>query len=46
MIAKLLPEVLPIERIVDRIHSIPKPKLLETSVSRDVLMKIHFFLTK
>lgn len=46
MVAKLPPDVSPIERIIDRIHCIPKPKHLEASVPRDVLMKIHFFPTK
>lgn len=46
MIARLLPEVSKIDRIIDRIHRIPKPKHLEASIPRDVLMKIHFFPTK
>lgn len=46
MIAKLLPDISPIERIIDRIHRIPKPKHLQASLPRDVLMKIHFFPTK
>lgn len=46
MIAQLLPDISPIERNIDRIHRIPKPKHLEASIPRDVLMKIHFFPTK
>lgn len=41
MIAKLLPDLSPIERTIDRIHRIPKPKHLDASVPRDILMKIH-----
>lgn len=46
MIATLLPEVLQIEHTIDHIHRIPKPKHLDASVPRDILMKIHFFPTK
>lgn len=46
MIAKLLPEITPIKRTINRIHRIPKPKHLDASVPRDILMKIHFFSTK
>ena len=46
MIMALLPDISPIERMIDRIHRIPKPKHLDASVPRDVLMKIHFFPTK
>lgn len=46
MFDTLIPEVSPIERIIDRIHRIPKPKHLEALVLRDILMKVHFFPTK
>lgn len=46
LIATLLPEVSQIERLIDRIHRIPKTKHLEASIPRDVLMKIQFFPTK
>lgn len=46
MLATLLPDISPIERMIDRIHRIPKPKHLEASIPRDILMKIHFFPTK
>ncbi|XP_040190604.1 uncharacterized protein LOC120922368 [Rana temporaria] len=46
MIMVLLPDISPIERMIDRIHRIPKPKHLDASVPRDVLMKINFFPTK
>lgn len=46
LIATLFPEISQIERMIDRIHRIPKPKHLDDSVPRDILMKIHFFPTK
>lgn len=46
MISNLLSEVPPIERTIGRIHRIPKPKYLDTSIPRDILMKINFFPIK
>lgn len=42
----IAPELSPIELTIDRIHRIPKPRHLDDSIPRDVLMRVHFFQTK
>lgn len=43
---KPLPELLPLDLTIDRIHRISKPSFLPVEVPRDVFMRVHFFLTK
>uniref|UniRef100_A0A8C5M2A8 Uncharacterized protein n=1 Tax=Leptobrachium leishanense TaxID=445787 RepID=A0A8C5M2A8_9ANUR len=42
----LLPGKLDTELQLDRIHRIPKPRHLDQTVPRDVLMRVHFFRIK
>lgn len=46
LISTLLPDLPPIETIVDRIHRLPKPPHLPAEVPRDTLMRIHFYHAK
>lgn len=46
LISTLLPDLPPVETIIDRIHRLPKPPHLPAEVPRDTLMRIHFFHTK
>lgn len=46
LFSTLLPELSPIELTIDRIHRIPKPKHLEESIPRDVILRIHFYQAK
>lgn len=42
----ILPDALPRDIIIDRIHRIAKPSHLAATVPRDVLMRVHFFHVK
>lgn len=46
LFSALIPELTPTELTIDRIHKIPKPRHLENSIPRDILMRIHFYQAK
>lgn len=46
LIKTLLPELKNIELVIDYIHRLPKPKHLADLIPRDVILSIHFYLTK
>lgn len=46
IISTLLPELSPMETIIDHIHRIPKPRHLPGEITRDVLMTVHFYHAK
>lgn len=46
LISTVLPDLSPMEAIIDRIHHILKPQHLVADIPRDVLMRVHFFHAK
>lgn len=46
LISSLLPDLPPVETIIDRIHCLPKPPHLPAGLPHDTLIRIHFFHTK
>lgn len=46
IISQLLPDLPPMETIIDRIHRLPKPSHLPPEVPRDTLMRVHFYHAK